>query len=215
MSRDRFAFWRSDVLTNEDLRRFGATTVPEALRVVPGLHIAQETSNIWAVGARGFSSGNSAKLLVLSDTRSIYTPFFSGADDDERALSSFALLLACGGFLGYELLGFQASLVNELTTEAEVVAFGLATPLLFDDEVAADSSLQALQATPRSRSAVLTKGGKVFATFGKAKLTPVLPGPPSGGAWHQFERERVLLSVPVLSEGRKTSSGDHTVTYAG
>jgi PAS domain S-box-containing protein len=115
--------------------------------------------------------------------------------------SSFALLLACGGFLGYELLGFQASLVNELTTEAEVVAFGLATPLLFDDEVAAESSLQALQATPRIRSAVLTKGGKVFATFGKAKLTPVLPGPPSGGAWHQFERERVLLSVPVLSEG--------------
>jgi iron complex outermembrane receptor protein len=66
------------VISSETLRRSGATTIPEALRLVPGLHIAQATSNVWAVNARGFSSGNSAKLLVLSDTRSIYTPFFSG-----------------------------------------------------------------------------------------------------------------------------------------
>ncbi len=66
------------VVTSEDLRRSGATTIPEALRLVPGLHVAQLNSNLWAVSARGFSSSTSAKLLVLSDTRSIYTPFFSG-----------------------------------------------------------------------------------------------------------------------------------------
>ncbi|HEX9579093.1 MAG TPA: TonB-dependent receptor plug domain-containing protein, partial [Myxococcales bacterium] len=66
------------VITNEAIRRYGARTIPEALRLVPGLHVAQVTSSAWGVSARGFSSVNSAKLLVLSDSRSIYTPLFSG-----------------------------------------------------------------------------------------------------------------------------------------
>lgn len=66
------------VVTNEDLRRSGATTIPAALRFVPGLHVAQNTSNVWAVSSRGFSSTSSEKLLVLTDTRSVYTPLFSG-----------------------------------------------------------------------------------------------------------------------------------------
>jgi iron complex outermembrane recepter protein len=66
------------VVTDEHIRRSGATTVPEALRWVPGLHVARQNSNVWAVSSRGFSSVNSEKLLVLSDTRSIYTPLFSG-----------------------------------------------------------------------------------------------------------------------------------------
>lgn len=66
------------VVTNEDIRRSGATTVPEALRLAPGIHVARQTSNTWAVSSRGFSSVNSEKLLVLSDTRSVYTPLFSG-----------------------------------------------------------------------------------------------------------------------------------------
>ena len=55
------------VVTNEDIRRSGATTIPEALRGVPGLHVARRNSNSWAVSSRGFSSINSEKLLVLSD----------------------------------------------------------------------------------------------------------------------------------------------------
>jgi iron complex outermembrane receptor protein len=66
------------VITDEHIRRSGATTVPETLRWVPGIHVARQNSNTWAVSARGFSSVNSEKLLVLSDTRSIYTPLFSG-----------------------------------------------------------------------------------------------------------------------------------------
>ncbi|MGH9373524.1 MAG: TonB-dependent receptor plug domain-containing protein, partial [Vicinamibacterales bacterium] len=66
------------IVTAEDIRRSGATTVPEALRLVPGLHVARQTSSAWVVASRGFSSINSEKLLVLSDTRSIYTPLFSG-----------------------------------------------------------------------------------------------------------------------------------------
>src|SRR4029453_13647697 len=64
--------------SNEDIRRSGATSIPEALRFVPGIHVARRNSNSWAVSSRGFSSITSEKLLVLSDTRSIYTPLFSG-----------------------------------------------------------------------------------------------------------------------------------------
>lgn len=70
------------VLTQEDLRRSGVTSMPEALRLVPGLHVARQTATSWGVSARGFSSVNSEKLLVLSDTRSIYTPLVSGVSWD-------------------------------------------------------------------------------------------------------------------------------------
>ncbi len=66
------------VLTREDIRRSGATTVPELLRMVPGLHVARIDSNTWAITARGFNNQYANKLLVLIDGRSVYTPLFSG-----------------------------------------------------------------------------------------------------------------------------------------
>lgn len=66
------------VVSNQDIVRSGATTIPEALRGVPGIFVGQRNANSWAVSARGFSSVNSEKLLVLADTRSIYTPLHSG-----------------------------------------------------------------------------------------------------------------------------------------
>jgi iron complex outermembrane receptor protein len=66
------------VVTNEDIRRSGATTVPEVLRHLPGVFVARSYASAWALSARGFSSVSSEKLLVLSDTRSIYTPLFAG-----------------------------------------------------------------------------------------------------------------------------------------
>lgn len=66
------------VITNEDIHRTGVTSIPEALRFVPGIFVGQRNSNSWAVSSRGFSSTNSEKMLVLSDSRSIYTPLFSG-----------------------------------------------------------------------------------------------------------------------------------------
>ncbi|MBF0368784.1 MAG: TonB-dependent receptor [Magnetococcales bacterium] len=66
------------VITQEEIRRSGATSIPEALRMAPGLHVARFNSNNWAITARGFNDQYSAKLLVLMDGRSIYTPLFSG-----------------------------------------------------------------------------------------------------------------------------------------
>ena len=66
------------VLTNEDIRRSGVTTIPDALRLVPGVEVAQIDSSKWSVTARGSAGRFSTKLLVLIDGRSVYTPFFSG-----------------------------------------------------------------------------------------------------------------------------------------
>ena len=66
------------VITAEEIRRSGATSLPEALRLAPNLHVAQVDSSRWAISARGFNSTTANKLLVLIDGRSVYTPLFSG-----------------------------------------------------------------------------------------------------------------------------------------
>jgi iron complex outermembrane receptor protein len=66
------------VITQEDIRRSGATNIPDALRMVPGLDVAQINANTWAISARGFNEQFSDKLLVMIDGRSAYTPTFGG-----------------------------------------------------------------------------------------------------------------------------------------
>jgi iron complex outermembrane receptor protein len=66
------------VINREDIRRSGACTVPELLRMVPGVQVAQIDANRWAVTVRGFNGQTANKLLVMIDGRSVYTPTFSG-----------------------------------------------------------------------------------------------------------------------------------------
>ena len=66
------------VLTQDDIHRSGATSIPEALRLVPGMDVAQVDSHTWAISARGFNDVFADKLLVMQDGRSVYTPLFSG-----------------------------------------------------------------------------------------------------------------------------------------
>jgi iron complex outermembrane recepter protein len=66
------------VITRDDIRRSGATNLPEVLRLAPGLQVARVHAHQWAVSARGFNDVFANKLLVMIDGRSIYTPLFSG-----------------------------------------------------------------------------------------------------------------------------------------
>jgi iron complex outermembrane recepter protein len=66
------------VITQDDIRRSGATSIPEILRMVPGLDVARVNGNSWAVSARGSNGQFANKLLVMIDGRSVYTPLFSG-----------------------------------------------------------------------------------------------------------------------------------------
>lgn len=74
------------LITSEDIRRSGATCIPEALRLSPGVNVAQIDANKWMVSIRGFNNRFSNKLLVLVDGQSIYTPLFSGVYWDAHAL---------------------------------------------------------------------------------------------------------------------------------
>src|SRR5439155_9431631 len=65
-------------LTSEDIRRSGASSIPEALRLAPNLQVAQVDSRQWAIDARGFNNGLANKLLVMMDGRTVYTPLFAG-----------------------------------------------------------------------------------------------------------------------------------------
>lgn len=66
------------VITQEDIRRSGATQIPEVLHMVPGVEVARVDSNKWAISIRGFNDLFARKLLVLIDGRSVYTGLFSG-----------------------------------------------------------------------------------------------------------------------------------------
>ncbi|OLC94227.1 MAG: TonB-dependent receptor [Acidobacteria bacterium] len=66
------------VITQEDIRRSGATNIPDLLRMVPGLDVAQINGSTWAIGSRGFNQQLANKLLVMVDGRSVYSPTFSG-----------------------------------------------------------------------------------------------------------------------------------------
>ena len=66
------------VITQEDIRRSGATSLPEALRLAPGVEVARIDSVKWSIGIRGFGSRLSRAVLVLLDGRTVYSPLFHG-----------------------------------------------------------------------------------------------------------------------------------------
>src|SRR5690606_41926601 len=66
------------VITAEDIRRSGVTSLAEALRPAPGVEVARNGSSSWTISMRGFSSDLANKLLVLIDGRDVYSPLFGG-----------------------------------------------------------------------------------------------------------------------------------------
>ncbi len=78
------------VISQNDIARSGARSIPDLLRMVPGMQVAQIDSNKWAVTARGANGRFANKLLVLMDGRSVYSPLLSGVywDVQDTDLSS-------------------------------------------------------------------------------------------------------------------------------
>ncbi|HEX3663204.1 MAG TPA: TonB-dependent receptor [Acidobacteriaceae bacterium] len=82
VSKEPEAVWKTAaaiyVITQDDIRRSGATNIPEALRLAPGVEVARITSDEYAIGIRGFNSRLSRYVLVLIDGRTVYTPLTAG-----------------------------------------------------------------------------------------------------------------------------------------
>ena len=70
------------VITDEDIKRTGVTSIPDALRMVPGMQVAKLNGNTWSISTRGFNYIFANKLLVLIDGRTVYSPLFSGVNWD-------------------------------------------------------------------------------------------------------------------------------------
>ncbi len=118
------------VITQEDIRRSGVTSIPEALRMAPGIDVAQIDANKWAITARGFNERFADKLLVLIDGRAVYTPLSSGVywDIQDLMLEDIERIEVIRG-PGATLWGANAvnGVVNIITKKSSDTQGGLIT----------------------------------------------------------------------------------------
>lgn len=118
------------VITQDDIRRSGVTSIPEALRMAPGLEVARIDANKWAITSRGFNGRFANKLLVLIDGRSVYTPLFSGVfwEMKDTMLEDVERIEVIRG-PGATLWGANAvnGVINIITKQARETQGGLAT----------------------------------------------------------------------------------------
>ncbi len=118
------------VITQEDIRRSGVTTIAEALRLAPGLEVARVDAHDWAITSRGFNSVFANKLLVVIDGRSVYTPLFSGVhwDVQDTMLEDIDQIEVIRG-PGATLWGANAvnGVINITTKSAKETQGGLVT----------------------------------------------------------------------------------------
>lgn len=125
------------VITQENIRRSGVTSIPEALRMVPGLQVARINANRWAVTSRGFNGTFANKLLVLIDGRSVYTPLYSGIYWDVQNLlledvERIEVIRGPGG----ALWGANAvnGIINIMTKNSKDTQGGLLTEMVGSEE---------------------------------------------------------------------------------
>ena len=125
------------VITQEDIRHSGMTSIPELLRTVPGLQVAQIDASKWAISARGFNSRLSNKLLILMDGRTLYSSLFSGVYWDVQDtlledIERIEVILGPGG----TLWGANAvnGVINIITRHSGDTQGGLVTALAGDQE---------------------------------------------------------------------------------
>lgn len=118
------------VITQEDIRRKGVTSIPEALRGAPGIEVAQIANNKWAITSRGFNGAFSNKLLVLIDGRTVFSPLYNGTywDVQDTMLEDVDRIEVIRG-PGGTLWGNNAAngVINIITKKAADTQGGLAT----------------------------------------------------------------------------------------
>lgn len=116
------------VITSDDIRRSGASSIPDVLRMAPGIQVGQISNNSWAISARGMDGRFTNKLLVLIDGRSVYTPTFSGVywDVQDTVLADIERIEVIRG-PGAALWGANAvnGVINIITKSAAATQGGM------------------------------------------------------------------------------------------
>jgi iron complex outermembrane receptor protein len=113
------------VITRDEIRRSGVTTIAEALRLAPGVEVARRNAHSWSITIRGFNSDLANKLLVLIDGRSVYSPLYAGVfwDVQDVLLEDVERIEVIGG-PGGTLWGANAvnGVINVITRPAAVTS---------------------------------------------------------------------------------------------
>ena len=171
------------VVSQEDIRRSGATSIPEALRMVPGLQVARLDSNKWAISSRGFNSRFANKLLVLIDGRTVYTPLFSGVhwDVQDTLMEDIERIEVIRG-PGATLWGANAvnGVINIITKKAKDTQGGLAVAGTGTEERGFTGIRYGIALAENTH---IRTYGKFFARDNQATAT----GDPANDHWHQSQ----------------------------
>jgi iron complex outermembrane receptor protein len=168
------------VITQDDIRRSGANNIPDLLRMVPGVNVAQINSNIWAISVRGFNGEFSNKLLVMLDGRIVYLPTFSGVFWDvlDLPLEDIERIEVIRG-PGGATWGANAvdGVINIITRNASETHGGMV--------VAGAGNLdQGFGTLQYGGTAGKSTDYRVFAKYFNQHDLPGLQGPNGGDGWH-------------------------------
>lgn len=207
------------VITEEDILRSSATNVPELLRMVPGVQVAQISASSWAVSIRGFNNRFSNKVLVMVDGRTVYDPSFAGVfyealDVPLEQIARIEVIRGPGG----SIWGTNAvnGVINIITKKAS------ATP---------GTTFVAGGGSTDRGFGLLQEGGKlrsigefrVFANYSTDGSLHEPDGPLEGDGWHilhgGFRSDSQISSKDTLSvqgdifSGREGGSGQSITSF--
>jgi iron complex outermembrane receptor protein len=196
------------VITAEDIRRSGAVSLPEALRLAPNLDVVQGSSSGYTVSARGFLNSSANKLLVLIDGRTVYTPFFSGVfwDVQDVILEDIDRIEVISG-PGGTLWGVNAvnGIINIITRSAKNTHGGLVS--------AGGGNHERIGALRYGADAGAYGSFRGYGKYFERSHTETANGTPKDDAWHKGmagfrgDWERGADQLSVTGNAYKGSEG--------
>jgi iron complex outermembrane receptor protein len=209
------------VITGEDIRRSGAASLPEALRLASNLQVAQVNASQWVVTARGFGNVLSNKLLVLVDGRTVYTPLYAGVfwDVQNPPLESIERIEVISG-PGGALWGANAvNGVINITTKSAASTKGLYA------EGGAGTEERGFATLRYGAGLGKEVGGRIYAEAFSRDRTVEFDGRDARDGWHMFQggfridgsaaaRDQLTLQGDLYN-GRPDPDGGAPVTARG
>jgi iron complex outermembrane receptor protein len=198
------------VITQDDIQRSGVSSIPELLRMVPGVQVARIDSNAWAITARGFASRFADKLLVLIDGRTIYSPLFSGVfwDRHDIVLEDIDRIEVIRG-PGAALWGANAvnGVINIITKSSKETQGTLASVATGTEERG--------EATARYGGALSEDTtARLYAKYFDERPSTTFAGMPGGDEW-QYGRVGFRADGRVSESDSWTAEGEFFADQAG
>jgi iron complex outermembrane recepter protein len=198
------------VITSEDIRRSGLTSIPELLRTVPGLDVAEIDANKWAITTRGFNERYSDRTLFLMDGRALYSPLTSGVNwnSQETLLDNIERIEVIRG-PGATLWGANAmdGVINIITKKAKATQ-----GLLIESQTSIQDRTSFVG---RYGKTIGSKGAyRIFGSFMDRPGSELSPGVAAPDSWNDvrggFRTDWNFDSVAVL-----TLQGDLYLNHTG